>query len=214
MGGRGVISMGQRLDIHPVTPQQRFLERAGKVLQDHGVVVIPTDSCYALAMIPGSHAALTRIAQIKGINPDKHLFSMIVPDLSDVARYALVETQAYRILRRFLPGPYTFILPASRETPRILLSRRKTIGLRVPGHPVPLAVARAAGGAIMATTVKMQGEEFPISDPDEIEDRVIKHVDLFLSCGWGGVEPSTLIDLSGHHPEVLRAGAGDPSPFQ
>lgn len=206
--------MGQRLDIHPVTPQQRFIDRAGKLLADHGVVVIPTDSCYALAMLPGSRAALDRIAQVKGINPDKHLFSMIVPDLADVAHFALVETHAYRILRRYLPGPYTFILKASRETPRILLSRRKTIGLRVPDHPVALAVARAAGGAIMATTVKLPGDEFPLSDPEEIEQRVARQVDLFLSSGWGGVEPSTLIDLSGEAPEVLRAGAGDPSPFQ
>ncbi len=206
--------MGVRLAIHPVTPQRRFVERAGGLLSDHGVVVLPTDSTYALAAMPGSRQAIDRIARIKQIDADRHLFSLVVPDLSDVAKYADVDNRAYRILRRFLPGPYTFVLPASPEVPRILLARRKTIGLRVPDHPVPRQVAEQAGGALLATTLKLPDEEYPLADPDEIERRTLKVVDLFLDAGWGEVEPSTVVDLSGDEPSVIRAGAGDPAPFQ
>ncbi|MBP7148478.1 MAG: threonylcarbamoyl-AMP synthase [Acidobacteria bacterium] len=205
--------MATRLVLHAVTPQKRFLERAAATLDAHGVVVLPTDGPYAFAALPGSRAALERIARIKGLDPDRKLFSLIVPDLSDVARYALVDNHAYRILRRYLPGPYTFVLPASREVPRILLARRKTIGLRVPDHAVPRQVAALAGGALMATTVRLPGDEFPIADPEEIEQRVGKQVDLFLDGGWGGVEPSTMIQLAEGSAEVLRAGLGDPAPF-
>ena len=205
--------MSVRLRVHPETPQRRFVERAGGVLRDHGVVVIPTDTSYALAVAAGSRQGLERVARIKRINPEKKLFSLVVPDLSDVARYALVDNHSYRILRHFLPGPYTFVLPATREVPRILLARRKTIGLRVPDHPVPREVARAAGGALMATTLRLPGDEYALADPDEIEARVGKLVDLFLDCGWGDVESSTMIDLTEGEPVVLRAGAGDVTPF-
>jgi tRNA threonylcarbamoyl adenosine modification protein (Sua5/YciO/YrdC/YwlC family) len=206
--------MSVRLHVHPVTPQRRFVERAAAVLQDHGVVILPTDSSYAFAALPGSRQALDRVARIKELNSARHLFSLVVPDLSEVARYAEVDNRAYRILRRFLPGPYTFVLPASPEVPRILLARRKTIGLRVPDHPAPRQVARAAGGALLATTVRLSGDDLPLSDPDEIQRRVGALVDLFLDAGWGGVEPSTLVDLTQPEPAILRVGAGDPAPFQ
>lgn len=206
--------VGTRLSIHPVTPQRRHVDRASGVLHDHGVVVLPTDSVYAFAALPGSRQALDRIARIKQINPEKHLFSLVVPDLSQIARYAQVSNPAYRILRRFLPGPYTFVLPASPEVPRMLLARRKTIGLRVPDNAVAREVAEAAGGALLATTMKLPDDEYPLNDPDEIERRVGKLVDLFLESGWGGLEPSTVVDLSEDEPAVLRAGAGDPDPFR
>ncbi|RMG46890.1 MAG: threonylcarbamoyl-AMP synthase [Acidobacteria bacterium] len=203
-----------RLRVHPVTPQRRFISRAADVLADHGVVIVPTGGAYALAALPGSRAAVERIARIKRIDADKKLFSLIVPDLSDVARFAIVDNHAYRVLRRFLPGPYTFVLPASREVPRILLARRPTIGLRVPEHPVPRELARAAGGALMVTTLRLPEEEFALADPDEIERRLRSHVDVFLDCGWGGVESSTMVDLTSGVPELLREGAGDPEPFR
>ncbi|UCF68659.1 MAG: threonylcarbamoyl-AMP synthase [Acidobacteriota bacterium] len=206
--------MSSRLRVHPETPQRRFIERAGRVLREHGVVILPTDGSYALTAAPGSRQALEKIARIKRINSDRKLFSLIVPDLSDLSRYAVVTNHAYRILRRFLPGPYTFVLPASREVPRILLTKRKTIGLRVPEHPVPREVAREAGGALLATTLRLPGEEFALADPDEIERRVGRRVDLFLDCGWGGAESSTLIDLTEDVPDLLREGAGDPAPFR
>ncbi len=205
--------MGERLRIHPETPQRRFVEQAAKCLADHGVVVLPTNTSYALTAAPGSRSAIERIARIKQINPDKKLFSLIVPDLSDIARYASVENHAYRIIRRFLPGPYTFILPATREVPRILLAKRKTIGIRVPDHNVPRRIAEQAGGALLATTMRLPEEPFALSDPDEIERCVGHQVDLILEDGWGEVEPSTLVDLTSGIPEVIRTGAGDPAPF-
>ena len=151
--------MGTRLTLHPDTPQRRFLERAVQVLRGNGVAILPTESCYAFVALPQSKAALERVARIKEINPDKKLFSLIVPDLSEIATYALVSNHAYRILKRFLPGPYTFILPATREVPRILLTKRKTIGLRIPDNEVALEVARQAGGALLASTVRLPGDD-------------------------------------------------------
>lgn len=202
-----------RLVVHPQTPQKRFIERAADVLANHGVIVLPTDTCYAFAAAPGSRQALTRIARIKGIDAEKHLFSLIVPDLSEISRFADVDTHNYRLLRRFLPGPYTFVLDATREVPRLLLARRKTIGLRVPDLVVAREVAAAAGGAILATTVKLPGDELPLADPEEIVQRTGKLVDLILESGWGGVDASTIVDLSQSAPAVLRSGAGDPSEF-
>ena len=207
--------MGDRLRIHPVTPQRRFVDRAGKVLADHGVVILPTDTTYAFTARPGSKAALEKISRIKQFDPERKLFSLIVPDLSDIARYALVTNHSYRILRRFLPGPYTFVLPASREVPRILLSKRKTIGLRVPDHAVCREVAQAAGGGLLATSLRLPGDEYPLMDPDEIDARLLRRVDLFLDCDWGGIEPSTLVDLSGEEgPVLMREGAGDAAAFR
>lgn len=203
-----------RVIVHPATPQVRYIQRAAQVLSNHGVVVVPTDSCYSLAIAPGSRQALERVARLKGFDTVKHLFSLIVPDLSEVARFAEVDTHNYRILKHFLPGPYTFVLPATRAVPRLLLEKRKTIGLRVPDHNVPRALAREVGGAILATTLRLPGDDLPLSDPDEIEQRVGKLVDLIVECGWGGVESSTLIDLSDGEPSVLRTGAGDPAPFE
>jgi len=205
--------MGQMLTVHGTTPQRRFVERAASLLADDGVVVLPTDTCYALTAVPGSKAALDRISRIKGLSAERKLFSLIVPDLSDVARFAVVDNAAYRILRRCLPGPYTFVLPATREVPRILLVRRRTIGLRIPDHPVARQVADLAGGALLATSLRLPGDERPLSEPEEIDRRVGKQVDLILEQGHGGVEPSTLVDLTGDEPAVLRAGAGDTSIF-
>ena len=206
--------MGTRLTLHPDTPQRRFLDRAVQVLRDNGLVILPTESCYAFVALPQSKAALERVARIKHINPDKKLFSLIVPDLSEIATYAVVSNHAYRILKRFLPGPYTFILPATREVPRILLTKRKTIGLRIPDNEVALEVARESGGALLASTVRLPGEELPLGDPDEIEQRLLSQVDVFLDHGWGGFEPTTLVNMVEDQPELLREGAGDASPFQ
>lgn len=205
--------MGTRLTLHPDTPQQRFLDRAVQVLRDNGLVILPTESCYAFVALPQSKAALERVARIKGINVDKKLFSLIVPDLSEIATYAVVSNHAYRILKRFLPGPYTFILPATREVPRILLTKRKTIGLRIPDNEVALEVVRNSGGALLASTVRLPGDELPLGDPDEIEQRLGSRVDLFLDYGWGGFEPTTLVDMVEDQPELVREGAGDASAF-
>ena len=205
--------MGQRRPIHPVTPQKRFVALAAEMLEDHGVVIIPTDTSYAFVTLPGSKAAVERVSRLKEIDGRKKLFSLIVPDLSDLARYALVNNTTYRLLNHFLPGPYTFVLPASREVPRILLTKRKTIGLRMPDHAVCREVAAAAGGGLLATTVRLPGDEMPIADPEEIEERLIKHVDLFLDSGWSNVDLSTVVDLSEEEPTLIREGLGDASAF-
>lgn len=205
--------MGQRRKIHPQTPQKRFVALAGEILADHGVVIIPTDTSYAFVTAPGSRAAVERVSRLKQIDARKKLFSLIVPDLSDLSRYALVDNSTYRLLKRFLPGPYTFVLRASREVPRILLTKRKTIGLRIPDHPVCREVAAAAGGGLLATTVRLPGDELPLADPEEIEQRLIKHVDLFLDAGWSNVDLSTVIDLTDEEPQLIREGLGDAAAF-
>lgn len=206
--------MGERLRIHPETPQRRFVAQAAEMLSRHAVVILPTDTTYAFAAQPGSKNALEKIGRIKQFDARKKLFSLIVPDLSDIARYALVNNHNYRLLRRFLPGSYTFVLPATREVPRVLLTKRQTIGLRVPDNAIAREVARAAGGGVLATTVRLPGEEYPLMDPEEIETRLGNRVDLFIDNDWGGVEPSTVVDLTGEQgPRLIREGAGDPAPF-
>lgn len=206
--------MGQRLRIHPETPQARFVAQAADTLSRHGVAICPTDTAYAFVTQPGSRAAVEKVSRIRKIDGRKKLFSLIVPDLSDVAHYALLDNHNYRILRRFLPGPYTFILPATREVPRILLTKRQTIGLRIPDNNVARELARAAGGALLATTVRLPGDEYPLIDPEEIDQRLLKQIDLFLETGWGSIDTSTLVDLSEGNPVLLREGLGDPDPFR
>ncbi len=206
--------MGHRLRIHPETPQRRFVQQTVDALAKHGVAIIPTDTTYAFIAQPGSRAALEKIARIKRLDLKRKLFSLIVPDLSDVAHFAHVDNHNYRILRRFLPGPYTFVLPATREVPRMLLTKRQTIGLRVPENPVCREVARAAGGGVLASTVRLPDDEYALIDPEEIESRLLSQIDIFLETDWGGIEPSTLVDLSGEGPELLREGLGDPEPFR
>lgn len=201
--------MADVLSLHPETPQRRFIERAAKLLEADGVVVLPTDSCYALTARPGSRAAVERICRIKQLNADKKLFSLIVPDVSEAARYAAVDDAAYRLLRDLTPGPYTFVLPATGEVPRKILAKRKTIGVRIPDHPVALQVAGAAGGGLLATTVRLPGDDEPLTDSEEIDRRIGKLVDLILEQGPCGLIPSTVVDLTGDEPVVLRAGAGD-----
>ena len=205
--------MGELLNIHPVTPQGRFIDRAADTLERDGVVVLPTDTSYSLTAIPRATAAIQRIAKIKEFDGDHKLLSLIVPDLAGISRYAKVDNSAYRILRRYLPGPYTFILPATREVPKLLGVRRKTIGVRIPNHHVMLEVAERVGGVLFSTTLKLPGDDRPLSDPDDIRERVGSKVDLILAQGFGGVEPSTMVDLCGDEPEVIREGCGDPAPF-
>lgn len=206
--------MTQRLELHPTTPQARILRAAADCLRDGGVIVYPTDSCYALGCAIGAKAAMERIQRIRQTGK-RHCFTLICRDLSEIARYARVDNWQYRLLKAYTPGPYTFVLRATREMPRRLLDeRRKTVGIRVPGHPVVRRLLSEYREQLMSTTLLLPGDELPLTDAREIEDRIGNAVDLILDGGNCGLEPSTIVDLSGDAPRVLRAGKGDAGPFQ
>lgn len=206
--------MGQRLELHPETPQPRLLRVAADCLRDGGVIAYPTDSCYALGCALGAKEAMERIQALRQARKG-HFFTLVCRDLSEIARFAVVENWQYRLLRSFTPGPYVFVLKATRQVPRRLMdARRKTVGIRVPDHEIVRALLRDYPEPIMSTTLQLPGEEAPMTDGAEIETRIGHAVDLVLDAGNCGLEPSTIVDLSGDSPVLLRAGKGDPRPFQ
>lgn len=206
--------MVERLELHPATPQARFLRSAADCLRDGGVIVYPTDSCYALGCAIGAKNAMERIQRIRQTGK-RHFFTVICRDLSEIARFARVDNWQYRLLKAFTPGPYTFVLRATREVPRRLLDeRRRTVGIRVPDHAVVRALLEEFAEPLMSTTLQLPGDDMPMTDAREIEGRIGHAVDLILDAGNCGLEPSTIVDLSGSEPKLLRAGKGDPRPFQ
>jgi tRNA threonylcarbamoyl adenosine modification protein (Sua5/YciO/YrdC/YwlC family) len=201
------------LQLHPVTPQLRFVRQAVAVLRGGGVIVYPTDSCYALGCHIGDKAALERIRAIRETDRNHH-FTLVCRDLADVGKYALVDNWQYRLLRAHTPGPYTFLLKASRETPRRLKhERRGTIGLRVPDHPVTAMLLTELGEPVMSSTLLLPGEELPRTDAKEIYELLEHRVDLVLDGGNCGLVPTSVIDLSGDHAAIVRVGRGDVAPF-
>ncbi|HET6591407.1 MAG TPA: L-threonylcarbamoyladenylate synthase [Xanthomonadales bacterium] len=206
--------MSELLELHPKNPQQRFVRMAVEVLLDHGVVVYPTDSCYALGCVMGAKDAMERIQRIR--QTDKHhFFTLVCRDLSDISRFARVNNWQYRTLKASTPGPYTFVLQATREVPRRLMNeKRRTVGIRVPDHPVVQMLLDEVGVPLMSTTLLLPGDDLPMTDATEIHERIGHAVDLVLDGGNCGLEPTTVVDLSGDAPLVLRAGKGDPTPFQ
>jgi tRNA threonylcarbamoyl adenosine modification protein (Sua5/YciO/YrdC/YwlC family) len=201
------------LQLHPISPQRRFLRQAVDCLRSGGVIVYPTDSCYALGCHIGDKAALDRIRAIRETDRNHH-FTLVCRDLADVGRYALVENWQYRLLRAHTPGPYTFLLKASKETPRRLKhERRGTIGLRVPDHPVTHLLLAELNEPVMSSTLLLPGEDLPRTDAREIYERLEHSVDLVLDGGNCGLVPTSVIDLSGDHAEVVRVGRGDVTPF-
>ena len=200
--------MSQFFSIHPTHPQQRLLARAGEIIAAGGLAVYPTDTTYALGCQIGDKSALDRIRQIRKLD-DNHHFTLACRDLSEIAVYARVTNSNFRLLKQLTPGPYTFLLPATRETPRRLIHpKRKTIGLRVPDHPIALGLLEQLGGPMMTTTMLLPGEELPLSDPEEIRDRVGRLVDVIIDGGACGVLPTTVVDLTGETPELVRQGLG------
>ena len=206
--------MSELLELHPKNPQQRFVRMAVEVLLDHGVVVYPTDSCYALGCVMGAKDAMERIQRIR--QTDKHhFFTLVCRDLSDISRFARVNNWQYRTLKASTPGPYTFVLQATREVPRRLMNeKRRTVGIRVPDHPVVQMLLDEVGVPLMSTTLLLPGDDLPMTDATEIHERIGHAVDLVLDGGNCGLEPTTVVDLSGDAPLILRAGKGDPAPFQ
>ncbi len=193
------------LAINPEHPEPRKIRRAVDALEAGEVIAYPTDTVYGLGCDLMSKKAIDRLYQIKGMDRAK-LLAFICHDLADIARYAVVENAQYRVLRRFLPGPYCFVLGATREVPKLVMSKRKTIGIRVPAHPVILALTRELGRPLLTTTAAPPGEE-PYVDPHEIDDR-FPGLALVLDGGAGGTVPTTVIDLTKGYPELVREGAG------
>lgn len=203
----------QYYEVHPVSPQSRFLAAAVEVLRKGGVIVYPTDSTYALACAIGEKAALDRIRAIRRLS-ERHHFTLACRDLSDIANYAKVDNPTYRTLKAHTPGRYTFVLPATRQVPRILQHpKRKSIGIRIPNHPVALALLQQWGEPLMTTSLILPGDDLPLTEPEDIRERLGQQVDLILAAGAGGTEPSTMVDLTGPTPQLMRLGAGDPSIF-
>lgn len=203
----------QYYEVHPVSPQPRALAAAVDVLERGGVIVYPTDSTYALACAIGAKAALERIRGIRRLS-ERHNFTLACRDLSDIANYAKVDNPTYRTLKAHTPGHYTFVLPATRQVPRILQHpKRKSIGIRVPDHTVALALLERWGEPLMTTSLILPDEELPLTEPEDVRDRLGQQVDLILAAGAGGTEPSTMVDLTADKPRLMRMGAGDPSVF-
>ena len=203
--------MAQYFSVHPDNPQPRLLKQAVELLRQGGVLAVPTDSSYALVCQLDDKAAADQLRRIRQLD-DKQLLSLICRDLSELASYARVDNAQYRLLKAGTPGPFTFILEASKEVPRrVSHPQRKTIGLRVPEHPVLQQLLALHGAPLLATTLILPGDDEPLNDPDEIIERLGKQVAGVIDAGACALEPTTVIDLSGDVPEVLRRGRGDPA---
>ena len=202
------------LSIHPVNPQPRLVRQAIASIRDGSVVVYPTDSSYALGCLIGDKEAMERIRRIRDTDKN-HNFTLVCRDLSEIARYARVDNTQYRTLRAFTPGPYTFLLEATREVPKRLQNpKRRTIGIRVPDNAIVRMLLAELGEPIMSSTLMLPGESAPMTDPQEIKERLEHAVDLVIDGGPGGFEPSSIVDLSGPAPLVVRRGKGDVSAFE
>jgi tRNA threonylcarbamoyl adenosine modification protein (Sua5/YciO/YrdC/YwlC family) len=205
--------VSQFFQIHPDDPQTRLIRHAVEIIRGGGVVVYPTDSAYALGCQIGDKSALDRIRRIRKLD-DKHNFTLVCRDLSEIATYAKVNNTVYRLLRQTTPGPYTFILPATSEVPRRLMHpKRKTVGLRVPVNPIAAALLADLGEPLMSVTLIMPGDELPLIDPYDIRETLEHEVDLVIDGGYCGMEPTTVVDLADEIPRVMRTGKGEVAPF-
>ena len=200
--------------IHAQNPQDRLIKQAVDVIRKGGVIIYPTDSSYALGCRLGDKNALERIRRIRQLD-DKHNFTLMCRDLSELGVFAKVDTTAFRLLKAYTPVPYTYILNATREVPRMLMHpKRRTIGLRVPGHPIAHALLAELGEPLMSVTLILPDADEPLSDPYEIRDLLEHQVDLIIDGGYGGIEASTVVSFVDEEPEILREGCGDPEPFR
>ena len=205
--------MARLVNIHPDTPQQRLLTQAVEFIRQGALVALPTDSCYALGCHLGDKEAMDRIRQIRQID-ERHHLTLMCRDLSEIANYARVDNSQYRLLKAATPGSYTFILEGSKELPRrVMHPKRKTMGLRIPDHPVALALLEELGEPLLTTTLQLPGDETPLTEGWEIQDRLDDHIDWILDAGHCGFEPTTIIDLTEGSPVLVRAGKGPLAPF-
>jgi len=205
--------MAQYVSIHPDNPQPRLLQRAAEIVRQGGVIALPTDSSYALGCHLGDKAAVERIRAIRGVD-DRHLLTLMCRDLSQIGQFARVDNATYRLLKATTPGSYTFILEGTRELPRrVLHPKRKTIGLRVPAHTVTLALLQALDEPLLTSTLIVVGDEGPLTEGWEIQDRLESQLELILDSGNCGIEPTTVVDLTGALPVLVRAGLGPLAPL-
>ncbi|QKJ67591.1 threonylcarbamoyl-AMP synthase [Deefgea piscis] len=205
--------MSQFFSIHAENPQARLIKQAVDILRKGGIIIYPTDSCYAMGCALDNKDAIERIRRIRQLD-DKHHFTLACRDLSQLGNYARVDNQAFRLLKAATPGSYTFILMATKEVPRRVSHPKKlTIGLRVPDHPVALALLEELGEPMLSSSLLLPNEEYPMTDAWEIRDRLEHEVDLVIEGGYCGTEPTTVIDLSGDVPTLIRQGKGDIAPF-
>lgn len=201
------------IEIHPTHPQQRLIAAVVQVIRGGGLIAYPTDSSYAFGCHIGDKRSMDRIRRIRRTDKN-HNFTLVCSDLSEISTYARVDNWAYRLVKSLTPGPYTFILPATREVPKRLQNeKRRTIGMRVPDHPVVQAMLDSLGEPIMSGTLQLPGDDVPLTDPFEIEQRIGHEIDAIIDAGPVGIEPTSVLSLSGGDVDVLREGRGDVSAF-
>ncbi|MGK5735307.1 L-threonylcarbamoyladenylate synthase [Acinetobacter junii] len=202
------------LHIHPENPQARLITQAVERIRAGDVVVYPTDAAYAIGCQIGNKSAMERIAQIRGLGP-KHQYAIMCCDLSDIATYAKVDNAMYRLLKANTPAITTFILPATSEVPkRLMHPKKKTIGLRIPSNPVAQALLQELGEPLLTSTLILPDQKDPLDDPYDIENQLGKRIDVFIDSGFGTLSTTSIVDLSGETPEIVRRGVGDVSAFE
>ena len=206
--------MSQFFQIHPENPQVRLIKQACEIIRRGGLIVYPTDSGYALGCQIGDNNAMERLRRIRQLDVD-HNFTLVCRDLSELSTYAKFNNAVFRLLKAYTPGPYTFILPATKEVPRKLQHpKRKTIGLRIPEHTIALALLEELNEPLMSSTLILPGDDMPMTDADDIVDAIGKQVDLIIDGGACGAEPTTVVEFVDDLPEVTRHGMGDTTPFE
>lgn len=203
--------MAQYFAVHPTHPQPRLIKQAAAILRGGGVIAYPTDSSYALGCLPGDGSAVARVRAVRGVNAHHHL-TLVCRDLADAGRFARLDNWQFRIVRQGVPGPYTFLLPATRDVPkRLQHPKRSTIGIRVPEHPVVRALLEELDEPILSTTLILPGEDLPLNVPEEIRDRLESSVDLVIDAGPCPAIATTVIDLATEPAVIVRRGGGDPA---
>ncbi len=206
--------MARYFDVHPVNPQPRSIDQVTRLLRDDALIVYPTDSCYALGCQLGNRTGLDRIRAIRQLD-DKHHFTLVCADFSQLGQLVQIDNAVFRLIKATTPGRYTFILPATKEVPRrVLHPKKRTVGVRIPDHVVTQALLAELGEPLLSSTLLLPGEDQPMTQGWEIKDTLDTSVDAVLDSGDCGSEPTTVVDLSGDEPEIIRFGAGDPAPFE
>jgi tRNA threonylcarbamoyl adenosine modification protein (Sua5/YciO/YrdC/YwlC family) len=205
--------MAKYFDVHPVDPQPRAIAQAVQILRDGGLIAYPTDSCFALGCSLDNQEGKNRILRIRGLD-ERHHFTLVCADFAQLGQFAQLDNAVFRAVKAHTPGPYTFILPATREVPRRLLHpKKRTVGVRIPDHPVVRELLRALGEPILSSTLLLPDDEEPMTDGWQIKDRLDHVIGAVIDSGECGLEPTTVVDFSEGYPEVARVGAGDPADF-